>query len=96
MDEMKSNALLQHLIYRESEIINQQVVEMLVQSKDEDLLAYADFLDSNNTIRDEPMTRYDVCGVITRCLTLHSEECRTATEVVREFMDFHLKVKKNE
>ena len=45
MDEMKSNALLQHLIYRESEIINQQVVEMLV---------------------------------------------------VREFMDFHLKVKKNE
>ena len=44
-------------IYRESEIINQQVVEMLVQSKDEDLLAYADFLDSNNTLRDEPMTR---------------------------------------
>ena len=45
MDELKSNALLQHPIYRESEIINQQVVEMLV---------------------------------------------------VREFMDFHLKVKKNE
>ena len=57
MDEMKSNALLQHPIYRESEIINQQVVEMLVQSKDEDLLAYTDFLDSNNTLRDEPMTR---------------------------------------
>ena len=39
MDEMKSNALLQHPIYRESEIINQQVVEMLVKSKDEDLFS---------------------------------------------------------
>ena len=80
--------------YEQAEVINQQVMELLVEVKFDDLLVYTDTLAKKNYryIRS-PFTRHEVCGVITRCLTLHSEECRTADEVVKRFTDFQTEIR---
>ena len=68
--------------YEKAEVVNQQVMEILAEVKLDDLLVYADTLDYNHSLRDEPpFTMYEVCGVITRCLTLHSDVCSTVDEV---------------
>ena len=74
--------------YEEADVVVKQVMEQLSEVGLDDLLAYADTLDNNHTLRDDPFTRYDVCGVITRCLIMHSDVCRTADEVVKEFADY--------
>jgi len=75
--------------YEAADIVVKQVMEQLVEVKLDDLLAYTDTLDNNHSLRDEPpFTRYEVCGVITRCLTLYSDVCSTVDEVVKESTDF--------
>ena len=72
-----------------ADIVVKQVMEQLVEVKLDDLLAYTDTLDNNHSLRDEPsFTRYEVCGVITRCLALYSDVCSTVDEVVKESTDF--------
>ena len=75
--------------YEQAEVVNQQVMEILTEVKLDDLLVYADTLAKKNyRYMRSPFTRYEICGVITRCLTLHSEECSTADEVVKRFTNF--------
>ena len=75
--------------YEQAEVINQQVMELLAEVKLDDLLEYAETLAKKEYRHiQSSSTRHEVCGVITRCLTLHSEECRTADEVVKRFTDF--------
>lgn len=87
MPNEASKALLADPIYRASELVNLQVMKLLAGVKTDDLLAYADTLDYNHSLRDDDpvATRHDITGVITRCLTLHSDVCHTAEEVVEEF-----------
>ena len=75
--------------YEAADITVKQVMEQLAEVKLDDLLAYTDTLDNNHSLCDEPpFTRYEVCGVITRCLTLYSDVCSTVDEVVKESTDF--------
>jgi len=72
-----------------ADITVKQVMEQLAEAKLDDLLAYTDTLDNNHSLRDEPpFTRYEVCGVITRCLALYSDVCSTVDEVVKVSTDF--------
>ena len=42
-----------------------------------DLLVYADTLDYNHSLRDEPpFTRYEVCGVIARVVSVDTMVCQ--------------------
>ena len=53
-------------------------MEQLSEVEPDDLLTYADTLDNNHSLRDEPpFTRYEVYSVITRCLIMHSDVCST-------------------
>ena len=80
--------------YEEADVVVKQVMEQLSGVELDDLLAYADTLDSNHSLRDDPpFTRYEICGVITRCLIMHSDVCRTADEVVKEFTGFQSQTK---
>ena len=75
--------------YEQAEVINQQVMELLVEVKLDDLLEYAETLAKKEYRHiQSSSTRHEVCGVITRCLTLHSDVCSTADEVVKSFTDF--------
>ena len=59
--------------YEEADVVVKQVMEQLSGVELDDLLAYADTLDSNHSLRDDPpFTRYEVCGVITRCLIIRT------------------------
>ena len=80
--------------YEQAEVINQQVMELLSEVKLDDLLEYAETLAKKEyRLIQSSSTRHEVCGVITRCLTLHSEECRTADEVVKRFTDFQTEIR---
>ena len=64
-------------------------MEQLSEVGLDDLLTYADTLDNNHSLRDEPpFTKYEVCSVITRCLIMHSDVCSTVDKVIKEFTDF--------
>ena len=95
------NSFLNDPIYHDSEVINQDVTKILNKKQafhrvpddqwQDYLMQYANHLTNfNNDLDDEedPPTREEFYGVITRCLTLHSEECETAKEVVTEFFGF--------
>lgn len=95
------NSFLNDPIYHDSEVINQDVTKILNKKQafhrvpddqwQDYLMQYANHLTNfNNDLDDEedPPTREEFYGVITRCLTLHSEECETAEEVVTEFFGF--------
>jgi len=75
--------------YEQAEVINQQVMELLSEVKLDDLLEYAETLAKKEyRFIQSSSTRYEVCGVITRCLIMHSDVCSTADEVVKSFTDF--------
>ena len=75
--------------YEQAEVINQQVMELLSEVKLDDLLEYAETLAKKEyRLIQSSSTRDEVCGVITRWITLHSDMCSTADEVVKSFTDF--------
>ena len=94
VEEMKRVETESGFDYEQADIVVQQVMEQLAEVKLDDLLEYADTLDHNHSLRDEPpFTMYEVCGVITRCLIMHSDVCSTADEVVKRFTDFQYEAK---